>query len=104
MKAYVTDGQTWNSGLRVQNVGTATTTPTVTYYNANGTVAATVTLPSIAPGYSAGIYLPNVTQIPNGFFGSAVISANQPIVAVGNGSCSVGCTGDTNFTYNGVNR
>jgi len=106
MKAYVMDGQTLNSGFRVQNVGNGTTTPTVTYYNANGTVAAAnVPLPiAIAPGYSAGIYVPNITQLPNGFFGSAVISANQPIVAVGNGSCSAGCTGDHSFTYNGVNR
>ena len=54
-------------------------------------------------GRSAGLYVPNVSGLPNGLH-SAVVTTDRPVVAVGSGVCSSGCSGDTQFSYNGVNR
>ncbi len=96
----------WASGFQVQNTGSLQTCPTVTYYWDTGTATLTTSLACIDAGRSLGIYLPNVSGLPSGFNGSAVITADEPIVAVGNATCISGaCTsGDGVYAYNGVNR
>jgi hypothetical protein len=102
-KAYQKGGRTWNGGLRVQNAGTSSTNVTVDFYNQNGEHQVSYSLGWIDPGRSAGLYVPDVSDLPNGLH-SAVVTADQPIVAVGSGVCSSGCDGDTQFSYNGINR
>jgi hypothetical protein len=78
-------GQTFTSGIQIENVGTAATTSvTLTYYDTNGTVAATQTIPTaIAPGASYTVF-GNTMSAPAGFSGSVVVSADQPIEAITN--------------------
>jgi hypothetical protein len=94
----------FRSGLQAQNTGAQNTTPTITYYYADGTVALAATMGTIQPGQSSGVYLPNVSNLPDGFQGSAVITADQPLVAIGTATCYSGCSGDVAYSYNGVNR
>lgn len=96
------DGKIWAGGIRVQNAGTQTASAMVTFYGPSGNTVTTTSL-SIPPGDARNLYLPNVSGLPDGFIGSAVITSGQPLVAVGNGSCT-NCTGDTAFAYNGINR
>lgn len=72
---------TYNTGFQVQNLGTGTATVTITFYNQNGTVAATRTV-TIPAGASMKFF--PLTDVPDGFNGSVVISSNEPIAAIGN--------------------
>ncbi|RMF32999.1 MAG: hypothetical protein D6759_07490 [Chloroflexi bacterium] len=96
-------GRVWRSGFQVQNVGDQATVPTVTYYDSAGQVVLVTTLGSVAAKRSVGVYLPSVNGLPEGFVGSAVVTADQPLVAVVNATCS-NCVGDAVYTYNGTNR
>ena len=74
----------WNSGIQVQNVGAATTTVSVTFYEQNGTAAARVQA-NVDPGESETYYLPSISQLRRGFIGSAVVtSSGEPIAATVN--------------------
>jgi len=69
--------------------------------------ALTASLACLNPGSSVGVYLPSVSGLPSSFDGAAVITADQPLAAVGNATCVAGgqCdNGDVVYTYNGVNR
>ncbi|MCB0060692.1 MAG: hypothetical protein KDE19_01200, partial [Caldilineaceae bacterium] len=58
---------------------------------------------SIPSGTSKGYYMGSIA-VADGLW-SAVISSDQPIAAVGNATCtSSGCTGDTVYAYNPINR
>jgi hypothetical protein len=74
-------GITWTSGFQVQNLGTATATLTITYYNQDGSVAATVADSIAASGSKT--YFP-LSAVADGFNGSVVISSDQPVVAIAN--------------------
>jgi hypothetical protein len=81
-------GTDWRSFLAVQNIGTATSgNVTVTYYNANGSVAATDSLGTIAPE-AKGNSNPNTAGAGSSFVGAAEISssnsADQLIVLTNN--------------------
>jgi len=83
----VKDYYNYQSGLTVQNVGTAATTVTVTYYF--GGTAYTQTSPSIGPNAAWGVYLGSEAQLPASMAGvsgsgSAVIQSDggQPVVAI----------------------
>lgn len=69
----------------VQNTGAVTANAVVTYYDAAGNIAATKNL-TIAPKATQGVaprLLDGTPQaLPSGFNGSAVVSADQDIVAV----------------------
>lgn len=89
----------FTTGLRVQNVGNATTTVQIRYYDANGNQIGVVeTLSTLNMGRAQ-----NASYIPNGLNGSAIITADQPIVVTANLANS-----DTNkdlaMTYNAPNR
>jgi len=74
-------GITYNTGFQVQNLGTGQATITVTYYNQDGSVAASQT-DTIALGGSV-TYFP-LTAVADGFNGSVVISSDQPVAAIAN--------------------
>jgi hypothetical protein len=98
---YSQSGQTWTSGIYVQNTSSADTTVTVTYYAAGGGYAgqwSSTVSPNRMARFSCGT---NNLPCPN-FAGSAVIQANQPIVAVVNAS-NTG-SGDTKLSYTVPNR
>jgi len=75
------DGITYNTGFMVQNLGSTDASITITYYNQDGTVAATVN--DTIPVDGSKNYYP-LTAVPDGFNGSVVISSNQPVAAVAN--------------------
>jgi hypothetical protein len=90
----------WNTGLSVQNLGSATATATVYVYNLSGTQVATAPL-TIAPYNTAVVYpLP----VGDGFIGSAAVSANQPIAVVVNHATPTYGSDDTSMSYTGLNR
>ncbi|MBC7263236.1 MAG: hypothetical protein H5T64_02635 [Chloroflexi bacterium] len=72
---------TYNTGFQVQNLGTGIATVTITFYNQNGTVAATRTV--TIPAGASMTFFP-LADVPDGFNGSVVISSNEPIAAIGN--------------------
>ena len=70
-------GTDWRSFLAVQNIGTGTSgNVTVTYYNANGSVAATQALGTIPSG-SKGNSNPNTAGAGSSFVGSAEVTSNN---------------------------
>lgn len=104
VKNYIDLG-TWNSGIAIQNTHTGPLTITARFYNLNGVqVGEPFVWGNIDPGESDILYLPNKSDLPNGFIGSAVLTADNNFVAIGNASCSSGCSDDTSLTYNGINR
>lgn len=71
-----------SSGFSVQNVGSGPATVTVTYYRADGNVAATQT-ETIAQGGTFNFFGATM-KVEAGFKGSVAISSDQPIVAITN--------------------
>jgi len=96
------DGQTWNSGLTIQNTSsTSTANVTVTYYYASGQQA----------GQWSSQISPRLTWVLNynrrnmpgpEFLGSAVVTSDQPVVATIS-TYHTG-TGDCSATYTASNR
>jgi hypothetical protein len=71
------------TGVVVQNLGDAAATVRLDYYNqAGSTVAYTETL--IQPASAVGFGANNQSGLTDGFVGSLVVSADQPIAAIGN--------------------
>jgi hypothetical protein len=73
-------GVDWTTGFQVQNLGTTTATAEIVLYNQDGTPAATISGESI-PANGSKTYFP-VPNVSEGFQGSAVISADQPVAAI----------------------
>ncbi len=69
----------YSTSITCQNIGNAATDITVAYSNGK-----TETKTNISAGATALFYQPNNGDLPNGFNGSAVITATQPIVCVVN--------------------
>jgi len=67
----------YSSSITCQNIGTESTNITVTY--SNGVVE---TRNDVAPNGTALFYQPNNASLPDGFNGSATITAAQPIVCI----------------------
>lgn len=75
---------TWVSSIQIMNLGTNTANVVVEYFQENGTrVDGATRSYTITVGSSLNIYQPNVPGLPDGFKGSAVVSADQPIAAIG---------------------
>lgn len=74
-------GITYDCGFQVQNLGTSQATITVTYYNKDGSIAASKTY-DVAVGGSKLFY--PLSDVSDGFDGSVVISSNQPVAAIVN--------------------
>ncbi len=103
---YLAKTTDWSSGYSVQNAGSSTTCPSVTYYSTNGVQVLTTALPCLAAGQGVNVYVPGVSGLPTPFEGSAVVSAAQPLAAMANAICvSSACSsGDTVYAYNSLNR
>jgi len=74
----------WDTGLQVQNMGTYTTTVTVTYRRSNGPGGPWTEIAIIGPGRAHTFYQPANTDLPDNFLGSAVVTSEQNIVAIVN--------------------
>ena len=94
----------WNTGFQVQNVGGANASVTVRYYDTNGnTNSSWNQTATIGPNKGATFAQSQHTALPNSFYGSAIITSDQPIVAEVNfagGSSS----NDKAMSYSGFNR
>lgn len=81
-------GSGWWTGFQVVNVGTTTTTVIVTLYDARSTNTYQSVPKTIAPNASYTFSPFNTADWtsppPDGFIGSAVVSADQPILAIVN--------------------
>lgn len=74
---------TYDSALYVQNVDSVNTASvTVKYYDKDGVLSCTK-LDTILPLASKGYWVPSETCLPAGWIGSAVVTSNRNIVAVG---------------------
>lgn len=76
-----------NSWVRVQNVGGAPASVTVSYYNESGAHVAqdacpSPSCPALAPGGGWTFFQGQQPQLASGYRGSAVIESDQPIVAL----------------------
>jgi len=77
-------GSGWWSGEQVQNVGDSDGTLVITAYDSESTATYDGPSQSVASGGSY-TYLPgDFTGMPEGFIGSAVVSSDQPVVAIVN--------------------
>ena len=104
MKEYYGFG----SSVTCQNIGTSTANVQVAYAGTSGTGAA-VSIPAttkvtLAPNTSDGIFQFNDTSLPNGFIGSAIITANQNIICVVNQSIvnNAPTNQDQLYAYNAI--
>ncbi len=86
---------TYDSGFQIQNLGTVTATVTITFYNQDGTVAATVN--DQIGANSSKTYYP-LTSVSAGFNGSVVVSSDQPVAAIVN---VLGDSGAFGASYSG---
>lgn len=101
-------GNLYNGGIQVQNIGTAPTRLQVTFSGGN--------LPSdlpllpvgpIAPGASHSWYGPNVSGLPDGFYGAVTVVSldGQPIAGVYTSkNDNPAVYGDYYSAYNGINK
>jgi len=77
-----------NSWIRIQNVGTEPSAIDIDFFNNQGTHVATDTCPksgvceALAPGFGRSFFQQSLTELPEGYRGSAFISADQPFVAM----------------------
>lgn len=76
----------WDTGLQVQNLGTASTSARVTFYTSGASTALAETTLSLAPSGSSTLYQPADDRIPSDWVGSAVVESldDQPLAAVVN--------------------
>ena len=77
-----------NSWIRVQNIGTANANIEVDYYDENGRLAGrdvcptAGVCPALVPGEGWTFFQGQSPSLPPGFRGSAVITSDQPLVAI----------------------
>lgn len=76
-----------NSWIRVQNVGQADATVTVSYFNEQGKQIAQDVCPSggcpaLGPGQGWTFFQQNNPSLPVGYKGSALVESDQPVVAL----------------------
>ena len=73
------------TGATVLNTGSSPATLTFTYYNQAGTQAGPTQNQTIAPNASFLVFQGDAAQaLPSGFFGTAIISSNQPLLVTTN--------------------
>ena len=77
-----------NSWIRIQNVGTSPSAIDIDFYNNNGALVTTDTCPKadvcgpLEPGFGRSFFQQTLPSLPDGYRGSAFISADQPFVAM----------------------
>lgn len=95
----------YSSAVTCQNLGTAPATMTIDYA---GVPAASETSGAIAVGANWEVYLPSKAAVPNGYNGSAKVTADQPIACIINSNMDEAphntMIKDMLFSYNGVNQ
>jgi len=94
-----------NTGIQVMNVGDSTAAVTIAYvwiYPSSGTCATTRSVASLASTTFLARDNADLACVPSGSYGSAVITANQPIVAIVNESKDDGSQDTKN--YEGFNQ
>lgn len=91
-------GGPFNTAFRVQNLGTAVAHCALSFYNASGVEATNMTLPDIAVGDSAFVYVPGVAGLTSGQY-TGVVSCDQDVAAVVNFSDS-----NSGASYSGFNQ
>lgn len=73
------------SGITVQNLSAATANVVINFYNPDGSQVAAAAYPFQLPASAQKtLYSPNIPNLPPGFAGSAVVSADQPVAAIFN--------------------
>lgn len=76
--AYTTP---FTTSITYQNIGSATANIVLTYYTENTGTQISGGSYTLAPGASSSIFAGNVSGLPAGFKGSAVLSSDQPLAA-----------------------
>lgn len=101
---YAQYGQTWNTGISIQNTsGSTNARVTVTYYNRDGSAASLAPQTITLGPYRIWVLNRGSGNLPGpGFAGSAVIQSDQPIAAVVNINHTG--SGDTKASYTVPNR
>jgi hypothetical protein len=96
------DWESWDSGIQVQNMGTADAVVNVTYHLSGGQNVMEAAL--ITAGNSETFYQPANPNLPAGTIGAATVTSNsgQPIVAIVN-QVNYNATGDGSMVYEGIN-
>ncbi len=91
----------WNTGLQVQNLNDEPAQLTLQYFDTENHLVATETA-TINPSAPRTFYTPANPDLPDGFVGSAVVSApNQRLVGLVN-QVNYEVAGDTAMTYYAV--
>lgn len=95
----------YSSSITCQNLGSAAATINIAYA---GEAGANESSDPIGPGESWEVYLPAKTALPDGYNGSATITADQNIACIVNSNVNEGPgaskSQDMLFSYNGVNQ
>jgi hypothetical protein len=74
----------YNAALYVQNISdTTSANVSISYYDSSGALTCSVTNESLSPLASKGYWMPSVSCLPVGWVGGAVVTSDEPIVAVG---------------------
>lgn len=97
-------GGSYNAALYIQNADALNTaTISIKYYDTNGNLTCSQSGLSIAPSAIQSYWIPSVTCLPNGWVGSAVISADRNIAAIGRAHIGSQVTSYSGFG-NGSNK
>ncbi len=77
-------GGSYNAALYLQNISdTTSANVSISYYDSTGALTCSVTNETLTPLAIKGYWLPTVGCLPVGWVGGAVVTSDQPIVAVG---------------------
>ncbi|MEM2045886.1 MAG: hypothetical protein QXO20_06905 [Candidatus Bathyarchaeia archaeon] len=72
----------FTTSITYQNVGTGSATLQILFYaQPTTTTPIVINRPSLGPGESASIFVGNLSEIADGFRGSAIIQSDQPLLA-----------------------
>jgi hypothetical protein len=86
------------SGTTILNVGSTTATVRLTYYDGTGAAVGSAQTTQLAPNASYALYQGAASQgLPSGFFGTALITSNVPLMATTN---ALNTTSGLFYTYN----
>ena len=75
-------GSQFVTSITYQNVGNAEATVSISFYPKSSSTPIVITQPALAAGAGTSLYVGGVSSVTTGFMGSAILSSNQPIVAI----------------------
>jgi hypothetical protein len=77
-------GGDYKAALYLQNISdTTSANVSISYYDSTGALTCSVTNETLTPLASKGYWLPTIACLPSGWVGGAVVTSDQPVVAVG---------------------